>query len=528
MPWFANMPINRKLTTVILSTCTCMLLLAGAAMIVMDVVTSRKAMVENMTVLADLLGRYTIAPLTFHREEDAEEAKQTLSAIQADPHILVACLYDKGHNRFGDYARAGAVRNFPVQPPPDGYRFTRDYLELSSPVELDQKRIGTIYLRADLGRVYSQFRLHAEIIGAVLLVTIVMTFALSPRLRKPIAEPILALADVARGVAEKKDYSVRAAKRGEDEVGLLTDAFNQMLGEIGTGQSSLQKVNQSLREQTREIVESINVLVSSSSEIFATSTQLASGAAETATAVNETTNTVEKVRQTAHLASVKARSVSENAQKMSQISQNGTKSTEEVIEGINHIHEQMGSIGDMMGRLSEQSLAIGQIVATVEGLASQTNLLAVNAAIEAAKAGEHGRGFAVVAHEMKNLAEQSHQATNQVRNILTDIRNATSAAVMATEQGGKVVEVGVVRSSQAAQSIQILSNSVTEAAQTAVQIVTSSQQQLVGLDQMALAMENIKEASGQNLASAKQLNTAAQSLQELGRKLKQTVDRCGM
>ena len=140
------MPINRKLTAVILSTCTCMLLLAGAAMIVMDVVTSRKAMVENMTVLADLLGRHTIAPLTFHREEDAEEVKQTLSAIQADPHILVACLYDKGQNRFGDYARAGAVRNFPVQPPADGYRFTRDYLRnWSSP-----RRIGPETHRHDL------------------------------------------------------------------------------------------------------------------------------------------------------------------------------------------------------------------------------------------------------------------------------------------------------------------------------------------------------------------------------------------
>ena len=156
-----------------------------------------------------------------------------------------------------------------------------------------------------------QFRLHAEIIGSVLLVSIVMTFALSPRLRKPIAEPILALADVARGVAENKDYSVRAAKRGEDEVGLLTDAFNQMLGGDRDGAKLLfrKSINPS-REQTREIVESINVLVSSSSEIFATSTQLASGAAETATAVSQTTITVEKVRQTAHLASVKARSVS--------------------------------------------------------------------------------------------------------------------------------------------------------------------------------------------------------------------------
>ena len=96
------------------------------------------------------------------------------------------------------------------------------------------------------------------------------------------------------------------------------------------------------------------------------------------------------------------------------------------------IREQMEAIAESMVRLSEQGQAIGQIIATVEDLAAQSNLLAVNASIEAAKAGEHGKGFGVVAQEVKSLAEQSKQATNQVRTILSDIQKATTAAVMAT------------------------------------------------------------------------------------------------
>jgi methyl-accepting chemotaxis protein len=209
---------------------------------------------------------------------------------------------------------------------------------------------------------------------------------------------------------------------------------------------------------------------------------------------------------------------------MSQISENGAKSTEETVEGIGRIRQQMESIGDTMVRLSDQSQAIGQIVASVEDLAAQSNLLAVNASIEAAKAGDQGKGFAVVALEVKSLAEQSQQATNQVRNILADIRKATGAAVMATEQGSKAVDAGVKQSGAAGASIQALSTSVVEAAQAATQIAASSQQQLVGVEQVASAMENIKQASMQNVASSRQLETAARDLKELGDRLKLTVE----
>ncbi len=283
-----------------------------------------------------------------------------------------------------------------------------------------------------------------------------------------------------------------------------------------------------LSEQLKQIQEAAGILASSTSEILAATTQVASGAAETATAVSEATTTVEEVKQTAQVASQKAKHVSETAQKSAQVSQTGKKSVDETIEGMNRIREQMEAIAESIVRLSEQSQAVGEIIATVNDLAEQSNLLAVNASIEAAKAGEQGKGFAVVAQEVKSLAEQSKQATAQVRTILGDIQKATSAAVMAAEQGSKAVEAGVRQTTETGEVIRILADSIGEAAQAATQIAASSQQQLVGMDQMASAMENIKQASTQNEAGTKQVEAAAQGLHELAQRLKQMVEQYKM
>jgi methyl-accepting chemotaxis protein len=277
------------------------------------------------------------------------------------------------------------------------------------------------------------------------------------------------------------------------------------------------------RTITRQLRESVSQLSTSSAEILATTTQVASGAAETATAVSETTATVEEVKQTAQLASQKARNVSDSAQKAAQVSQNGRKAVEEAMQGMGRIQEQMESIAESIVRLSEQSQAIGEIIATVNDLAEQSNLLAVNAAIEANKAGEQGKGFVVVAQEVKSLAEQSKQATAQVRAILGDIQRATGTAVLATEQGSKAVQAGVKQTADTGESIRLLADSIAEAAQAATQIAASSQQQMVGMDQVALAMENIKQASVQNVSGTRQAEVAAQNLHVLGQRLSDMI-----
>ncbi|MCX6546383.1 MAG: methyl-accepting chemotaxis protein [Acidobacteria bacterium] len=326
-----------------------------------------------------------------------------------------------------------------------------------------------------------------------------------------IAVPLKAVTGVAQRIAAG-DLTVQVEAEGRsDEVGAMQEALRTMVD--------------NLRSLNKELQSGFGVLASSSTEILATVSQVAASASETATAVSETSTTAEEVKQTAHVSNQKAKNVQETAQKAAAVSETGRKAVAETLEGMNRIREQMESIAESVVRLSEQGQTIGEIIATVNDLAEQSNLLAVNAAIEASRAGEYGKGFAVVAQEVKSLAEQSRQATTQVRTILMEVQKATSAAVLATEQGTKAVAAGVKQASEAGDSIRALTGSVSEAAQAATQIAASSQQQLAGMDQIASAIANIRQATTQNMAGTKQLEASAQSLQELGGRLKILVQR---
>jgi methyl-accepting chemotaxis protein len=155
----------------------------------------------------------------------------------------------------------------------------------------------------------------------------------------------------------------------------------------------------------------------------------------------------------------------------------------------------MRAIAESAGHLSAKSQAIHAIVDTVKDLAERSNLLAIDAAIEAAKAGEQGKGAAVVAQEVRHFATQSKQTTEQVRTLLTDIQQAAHSAVLVTKQGTQAVHAGLHEALKAGESIQILSTQAQEVARTMTQIDASSQHQLVGMDQAAQAMLSIKTSS---------------------------------
>ncbi len=333
-------------------------------------------------------------------------------------------------------------------------------------------------------------------------------------LNKTIAKPLDVITKIASSIASGDlSLELKAANR-KDEVGLLNLAFVNMV--------------EKLRRQLGEIGESINVLSSSSSEIMASVTQLASTSAETATSVSETTTTVEEVKQTAEVSSFKAREVSDKAANNVAISKQGNKAIENTVEGIYVIQKQMEAIANIVVRLSEQSLAIGEITGSVNELAEQSNLLAVNAAIEAAKAGEYGKGFGVVAQEIKNLSERSKESTLQIRNILRDVQKSISTAVMATEEGNKAVNEGLKLSAESTESIKALSESVSESVNAAIQISASSQQQVEGMDQIAVAMESIKEASIQSSASTQQSATAVKDIQQMAQNLSKLMEQYKM
>lgn len=328
---------------------------------------------------------------------------------------------------------------------------------------------------------------------------------------------------LARSIAKPiTDIARQAVQVSQGDLNVELVRLNR-IDELGSFSAAFQEMVSTLRQQIAGVQEGVQILSSSASEISTTVMQVAAGTTKTSSAVMETSSTVEQVKQAAKISSEKARNVSDASKQAVSISDSGKKATEDTIERMQVIKDQMESIGETVVRLSEHSRAIEEIISVVQDLADQSNLLAVNASIEAARAGEHGKGFAVVAHEIKSLADQSKEATDQVRTILDDTRKWVSAVVMATEQGSKAVEAGVQQSVLAGESIQSLADSVLVSSQAASVIDASTAQQFSGVEQVAVAMTSIDQAMRQSIEGTNQLESSAKRLEELGGALAQLV-----
>jgi PAS domain S-box-containing protein len=299
----------------------------------------------------------------------------------------------------------------------------------------------------------------------------------------------------------------------------------QRLYAIATDVTGRKLMEESLHKQFTELTSGVQVLASSVNQIGGSMSQLLAATAETATTVAQTATTIEEVKQTAYVSSQKAQEISDNAKQAVHVAQAGEQVVEQARAGLARARDQIRSIADSVLQLGTQTQAISEIISSVNDLAEQSNLLAVNAAIEAANAGEQGKGFTVVAREVKRLAEQSKHATTQVRLLLSEIKKASTAAVLVTEQGAKAVEVGVQQSLEAGESIRALSQGIVEASYSVTQIAVSSQQQLVGIDQVSTAIANIRIASQQNTVGIKQVEEAVRNLQEVGQALQNLAEQ---
>lgn len=319
-----------------------------------------------------------------------------------------------------------------------------------------------------------------------------------------------AIAQVSRGAVASVDEGEVLANSMRTAL-IVAAAITLLLGMFG--------VALLLRAITRPLRESSNVIASSSAQILAAATEQAASANETMAAVTETVATVDEVAQTAEQATQRARAVADSAQRAAEIGRNGRDAVSASVSAMASVRAQVETIAQSIVALAEQGQAIGEIMTAVSDIAEQTHLLALNAAVEAARAGEQGRGFAVVAGEVRALAEQSKDATQQVRRILGEIQRATSTAVMATEQGTKLVASGSDQASAAGNTIRSLADAVSEAAQAAAQIVASAGQQALGMEQIRQAIANIHEATQQNLTASRQTEKAAQDLNQLGGRL---------
>jgi signal transduction histidine kinase/CheY-like chemotaxis protein len=198
-----------------------------------EVLTYRHSAIQNLTTLSQIIANNSTAALAF---ENPDDARNILNALKAEPHIVLGALYDGKGALFASYARAGfsagLASDIPAHPQATGYRFEQQDLVGFQPVVENDRRMGTLYLKSDTQAIYDQLRLHGIIAALVIAVSCLVAYLMSRSLQRQVSEPILSLAETARAVSDRRDYSVRATRTEGHELGLLTDAFNHMLTQI--------------------------------------------------------------------------------------------------------------------------------------------------------------------------------------------------------------------------------------------------------------------------------------------------------
>jgi len=249
LPRFRDISIKRKLTLMIMLTSSIALLLACVAMVTFDWITSKQSLVRRITTLAEIVSSNSTAALIF---DNAQDATETLSALRVEPHIVAACIYARDDRFFAKYHRDD--QNF--SPPPvqaDGQRFADDNLILFRAILLDEERIGTVYIKADLQEMQDRLERFVGIVVLFVLVSSLVAFLVGSRLREVISTPILHLAQTMRLVSQEKNYSTRAQKQSEDELGVLIEGFNEMLTQIQDRDVALQHARDELAQRAQEL-----------------------------------------------------------------------------------------------------------------------------------------------------------------------------------------------------------------------------------------------------------------------------------
>lgn len=334
---------------------------------------------------------------------------------------------------------------------------------------------------------------------------------ISTLISRQIADPLASCAAAAREIAQGNLRQHQLTVTSADELGVLQQSFNDMLTSL-----------RDIALQSRSVCENLTL---AAAQILTSTQEQAAGTKQQAAAVQEITTTVEQINLSSKQVAERSRQVAGTADAVSQSGHAGLQAVHEASVGMEAIREQAETVAENIIALSERTQAVGEVIATVNDIAEQSNLVALNAAIEAADARESGRRFSVVAGEIKNLADQSKEATAQVRGILEQTQKGINTSVMLTEEALKRVEAGRERTSVSEQVIRQMANNIQESVQAFQQIVGATNQQQIGLEQVTQALHEIRQASQQTATTTGQLEKAAVELTRLGEQLAKTLEK---
>ena len=343
---------------------------------------------------------------------------------------------------------------------------------------------------------------------AALILAGILALLIVRSITKPVAELVDANERLANG-----DLTVVIPSAGQDEIGQLADSSRRMV--------------ESLRELISRVADTSGQIASASNQLRSTAEQIATAAEEVASQTSTVATASEEMAATSGDIAQNCSMAAESSRQSSDSASHGGSVVQATIAGMVKIAERVKHSAETVESLGARSEQIGEIIGTIEDIADQTNLLALNAAIEAARAGEQGRGFAVVADEVRALAERTSRATREIGTMIKGIQSETRDAVRVMEEGVSEVEKGAMSSQQSGEALDMILQQIGEVTLQINQIATAAEEQTATTSEITMNVQQVTEvvhqtARGANetATAAAQLSSNAEMLQELVRRFK--------
>ena len=285
------------------------------------------------------------------------------------------------------------------------------------------------------------------------------------------------------------------------------------------------KVIETLRTFVREMNEAAVRLTASANQVLAASTQHETSSTEQAAAIHETTATMEELKHASAQIAENAGAVARVAEETLGAARAGRGAIGEFIQAMQQIRSDGVAVADSITKLSKRVERIGTVVEVIDEIADRSDLLALNAALEGSRAGEAGKGFSIVAAEMRRLAENVFESTKEIKNLITEIREATAAAAGAAEASKSATETGERLGAVAAQSVEGILAGVQETSDAARVINLATQQQRTATEQVVASMAEIEDVTRQTTHASKQATGAASELTQVAARLADLIKR---